>query len=373
MSNIQNSFDREGYLYVPQFLHVENCQQYVQEFKNLIEQGLTKKDTQCPLSHSIGHSITFDSCLEQLTPYVEKRVGKKLYPTYAYARWYAPGDELKIHRDRPSCEISATITLGFEGNQWPIYMGYDQNKQNCRKINMQVGDAVIYKGQEMYHWREKYTEGQWQAQVFIHYVDANGPNAEWKFDKRDRLAHHKSGGSDGYFLVRKNAFSINTCDNIIKQFEKNTDMFNEAQLINNVVDKSIRDTKKIQAGVDSGVGATLVGIGLAANNQEWKFNITHSNQSEFLKYDTSGHFSEHVDTIMNDKSDQTRKLTIIAILNNDFEGGKLYFKYGKEKTYPSQEPGDVIIFPSFLTHGVEPVTSGIRRSVVTWLVGPYFK
>jgi hypothetical protein len=28
------------------------------------------------------------------------------------------------------------------------------------------------------HWREKYTEGQWQAQVFLHYVDANGPHAE---------------------------------------------------------------------------------------------------------------------------------------------------------------------------------------------------
>ena len=164
---------------------------------------------------------------------------------------------------------------------------------------------------------QKYTEGQWQAQVFIHYVDANGPNAEWKFDKRKGLAHHKSGGSDGYFLVRKNAFSLNACKNIIEQFEKNADMLNDAQLINNIVDKSIRNTKKIEVGVDGGIGASLTGIGLAANNHEWKFNITHSNQSEFLKYDTNGHFSEHTDTIMTQKSDQTRKLTIIAILNND--------------------------------------------------------
>jgi hypothetical protein len=54
---------------------------------------------------------------------VEAATGKKLFPTYAYARWYAPGDELKIHRDRDSCEISATITLGFEGSPWPIYHG----------------------------------------------------------------------------------------------------------------------------------------------------------------------------------------------------------------------------------------------------------
>jgi len=29
----------------------------------------------------------------------------------------------------------------------------------------------------------------WQAQVFMHYVDANGPYAEWKFDKRPLLGH----------------------------------------------------------------------------------------------------------------------------------------------------------------------------------------
>jgi hypothetical protein len=37
------------------------------------------------------------------------------------------------------------------------------------------------------HWREKYTEGQWQAQVFLHYVDADGPHADQKYDKRESL------------------------------------------------------------------------------------------------------------------------------------------------------------------------------------------
>jgi len=372
--SFQEYFQNNKYVFVPNLLDKNNCQDYVLEFKKLIDQGHgIKKDAQCPLSLSLGHCGLFDSLLEQLTPSMEKITGKKLYPTYAYARWYAPGDELKIHKDRPACEISATITLGFEGGQWPIYVGHEVNKQDAKQVNMNVGDAVVYKGCELFHWREKYVEGQWQAQVFVHYVDAEGPNAEWKYDKRDKLAHHENNGESSHFLVRKNAFSLNTCNNIISQFEKNTDMLHEAQLVGNKVDKSIRDTKRILTGVDGGVGATLVGIGLAANYQQWKFDITHSNQSEFLKYDTSGHFSEHIDTVMSEKTEHTRKLTVIAILNSDFEGGKLYFKYGTEKIYPRQEPGDVIVFPSFLVHGVEPVTSGIRRSIVTWLVGPYFK
>jgi len=30
-------------------------------------------------------------------------------------------------------------------------------------------------------------------------------------------------------------------------------------------------------------------------------------------------------------------------------------------------------FSAFMVHGVEPVTKGVRYSVVTWMVGPYFK
>jgi hypothetical protein len=54
--------------------------------------------------------------LEDLLPHFEKACGKRLYPTYSYARLYKPGEELKKHKDRPACEISATITLGFEGD-----------------------------------------------------------------------------------------------------------------------------------------------------------------------------------------------------------------------------------------------------------------
>ena len=383
----QELFQTNGYVYLEDFLDKFSCAQHVLEFQKYIKNGEVKiGDEQCPLSYSLGHSALFDSLLEQLTPSIEKATGKKLYPTYAYARWYAPGDELKIHRDRPSCEVSATINLGFKGDQWPIYMGYDEDKKNCKKIDMQVGDAVVYKGEELYHWREKYTEGEWQAQVFVHYVDAEGPNAEWKYDKREKLQHHDALDgtgqtvkdkseftSEGIFLVKENAFSLDSCNKIITSFESHTSEIHDALLAGNRLDKTLRDTQRIEARIDQGVGATLTGIGLNGNHHTWKFNITHSNQSEFLKYDKNGHFGQHIDTIFTERNDQTRKLTIILFLNNDFEGGKMFLQIGRDKIYPSQNPGDVLIFPSFFLHGVEPVTSGIRRSIVTWLTGPFFK
>ena len=33
------------------------------------------------------------------------------------------------------------------------------------------------------------------------------------------------------------------------------------------------------------------------------------------------------------------------------------------------EAGDMIMFPSYLTHKVEPVTSGVRWVLVGWILG----
>ena len=38
-----------------------------------------------------------------------------LLPTYSYARLYLQGDSLPRHRDRPACEIAATIHLALLG------------------------------------------------------------------------------------------------------------------------------------------------------------------------------------------------------------------------------------------------------------------
>ena len=51
------------------------------------------------------------------------------------------------------------------------------------EINMEPGDAAIYLGCEIEHWREEF-KGDWHAQTFLHYVDKNGINKEWFKDKR---------------------------------------------------------------------------------------------------------------------------------------------------------------------------------------------
>jgi PKHD-type hydroxylase len=34
------------------------------------------------------------------------------------------------------------------------------------------------------------------------------------------------------------------------------------------------------------------------------------------------------------------------------------------------QPGDAVVFPSFVNHSVTPITSGTRQSLTGWIKGP---
>jgi hypothetical protein len=117
--------------------------------------------------------------------HVEKITERKLHPTYSYSRVYMKSDALKPHVDRESCEISVTVHVATIGKPWHIWM----KPKGSAPISfaLEPGDAVVYKGREVVHWREKAVDTDLNAQFMLHYVDQNGPYADYKFDKRASL------------------------------------------------------------------------------------------------------------------------------------------------------------------------------------------
>jgi hypothetical protein len=118
----------------------------------------------------------FEKLLETKRKKMEEECGLSLYPTYSFFRMYTLYSDLKKHTDRPSCEISATVCLGGDKTEWPIYI-------EGNAVSLDPGDAVIYLGCDLQHWREKFL-GDWQAQCFLHWVDANG---KYKHHKNDNV------------------------------------------------------------------------------------------------------------------------------------------------------------------------------------------
>ena len=145
---------------------------------------------------------------------LEKELGRKLYNTYYYDRYYFPGQELTKHADRDACEISVTvhISTNLEGKDadWPIWIKTpdtytDKTKSTIlvpgenRSLVLHAGDGMVYKGCECPHWRDPMpgvpaskkskklfgktpqTE-QYYHQIFFHYVLQDGRRAQCAWD-----------------------------------------------------------------------------------------------------------------------------------------------------------------------------------------------
>ena len=175
--NNANFFKDNGYLIIPKILSGELLDFIGIHAYNRarLGDGAWMEDPQAPNTPSFYGDWVMENLSDFLLPKIESAAGMKLLPTYTYFRVYKAGDILKKHKDRPACEISISLCLRKKGNIWPIYI-------NNTDIMLEEGDAVLYKGCEVEHWREPYTEGTKLAQVFLHYVDANGPYTEWKND-----------------------------------------------------------------------------------------------------------------------------------------------------------------------------------------------
>lgn len=139
-------------------------------------------DYQAPKgSYSMYGDVFMDTMLQLSTNKMNELTGLELVPTYSYWRFYEKGEELEAHKDRQSCEISTTLSLGKNYDNvnkdymWPIYVK-NKNGEDV-PIDLQDGDMLIYRGCELKHWREP-LQGNHHAQVFLHYNDKNGPYNE---------------------------------------------------------------------------------------------------------------------------------------------------------------------------------------------------
>ena len=111
-------------------------------------------------------------------------------------------------------------------------------------------------------------------------------------------------------------------------------------------------------------------------NPFYGFKVRDSEEPQLLCYEPGGHYKPHVDgegLWTNPDKTQVYKKTIdrdlstVLFLNDDFEGGCFTFPDLRVTIRP--EPGLLICFPSsrWYRHGVEPVISGHRYTLVTWM------
>lgn len=153
---------------------------------------LTRQPTIEIPGHSFFPMLTF---LWGLTPIISELTGRELLPSYDYFRIYQKGDICRLHTDRPSCEHSLSLTLGYSDDQpWPLDIARlpsdrpvskleeDFGEDPYSSIEMKPGDAVLYRGVELRHGRVTPNPNRSSAHLFLHWVERGGKHQAHAFD-----------------------------------------------------------------------------------------------------------------------------------------------------------------------------------------------
>lgn len=185
----QIDFNTRGYCYIKSAID-KDLVDFISQYALFDEKNNFSPDTgQVVGAHSKYADPAMESMLLKLLPLIEESTGLTVYPTYSFYRVYRNGDELTPHTDRPSCEISATVCFNFsyENYKWPIYMSETP-------FSLDPGDLVIYRGCEVQHYRPQlqYQNDCFHIQGFFHYVDSQGPYADYKYDNRESIGLSKN-------------------------------------------------------------------------------------------------------------------------------------------------------------------------------------
>lgn len=96
---------------------------------------------------------------------------------------------------------------------------------------------------------------------------------------------------------------------------------------------------------------------------EVSYNPAESTHWNILKYDVGHKFTRHHD----DDGDFKSRISLVFYLNDDYEGGELFFHHLNLKIKP--QANDLVIFPSsyLFSHSTKPVISGTRYSITRFL------
>jgi len=165
------------------------------------------------------------------------------------------------------------------------------------------------------------------------------------------------------------------CDNLIEHYNKDTFIrwkTSTFSTTNNVTGTSKVDMKEFWIDPNMfGYPTIKQGFETAVNDYikaHNKIKIQEYTHFRINCYETGGFMKEHIDNIHHSHGQKQGypHLTSLIFLNDDYGGGE--FTLCGEKL--DKDKGSAVVFPSnfMFPHEVEKVTSGVRYSIMTWIL-----
>jgi predicted 2-oxoglutarate/Fe(II)-dependent dioxygenase YbiX len=297
------------------------------------------------------------------------------------------------------------LTLHLGGDKpWLIWIKTPEGED--RSVELNPGDAMMYRGTIAEHWRDEYV-GEEYVQVFLHYVRSRGECAYTYFDTENHKGEHGNHNKkitidktlevevkedtikrspilikpasklEDFVQVFDNVLSPENCNLILDEY-KNTSEWDDTRTGDGQVSKNIRNCMEIglslnqvleqnfdvRKNLDNIVFESVRKVIENYNALVPTFRVDIDTGYQLLRYKEGEFYIQHTDSF----KEQQRSLSCSIQLNEDYEGGEFAF-FDREMMIRTK-PGSAIVFPSnfMYPHEIMPVIKGTRYSIITWLV-----
>ncbi|HMD32573.1 MAG TPA: hypothetical protein VKG84_11740, partial [Candidatus Acidoferrales bacterium] len=165
-----------GYAPIAGLIHPYHVGALRRYFRRQIRTGaFPLGDDQSKLRHFAHNEPVARFFHHQLAGAISRIAGEPVKPSYVYFASYQGGAELEKHTDRAQCEFSITFCLDFtpepvSTTDWPIHLS---TPEGTVTVYQAIGDALLYRGCEVPHYRKQLRGDATSSSLFLHYVPAD--------------------------------------------------------------------------------------------------------------------------------------------------------------------------------------------------------
>jgi hypothetical protein len=175
-------FQSDDYVRLYELIHPFHLGSLRRYYRHMVRTGgMTLGDSGSP-RRCVAYNETVAQFFHgQFAAIVSAIAGVRVRPSFVYVASYQGSAELPVHTDREQCEYAVSLLVDYtpeplDQSPWPLYL---ETAKGTVTVWQAIGDALLYRGQSLPHYRTPLAGSSTSTSIFFYYVDDNfdGPLA----------------------------------------------------------------------------------------------------------------------------------------------------------------------------------------------------
>jgi hypothetical protein len=172
LARARQRLGEHGYVNVGNALHPLQIRALGAYYRQIAEASGSLGDSQCAGRFGMHNESLSQFVHRQLLPLMQALTNELIIPSYSYFAAYRPRAVLGRHTDREQCELTMSLLVRYEPERkgvaaWPLYI---ETAAGPIAIHQRIGDAFVFQGRVLPHWRPELPEGHVSDSLLLHFV-----------------------------------------------------------------------------------------------------------------------------------------------------------------------------------------------------------